>query len=874
MDDLLVFSRSEAEHLQHLRQVLQRLRDARLFLKPEKCQWMLPEVHFLGHVVSTEGIKVDPKKVSAVADWPAPRDLHQLRSFLGLTNYFRTFILGYASLVRPLTALTSKGVKYVWSNECAAAFEAVKKALCSAPVLRLPDMNKPFELITDASDFCVGACLMQEGHPVAYESRKLIPAERNYHAGEKELLALIHALKVWRCYLEGTPFTAVTDHNPNTTFETKTTLSPRQARWAEFLARFNFTWKYIQGRKNVADPLSRRPDEHKGVLAALTRRRAAAATEPPAASPPRGERDGTRTAPGTDPPRGDPPPQEKRRRHRQRQRAPGGDATPEETTAPAERPRRTGAGVNRWREVQPGEEPAERAEAPPAEAQRKRKRRAPEAPAREAPPPRAVDETGPTIAEQIRAAYAADPTFADVAEKWGLKLDEATELWRKGAAVAVPRDAALRERILHEVHAGPMAGHVGGRKSADALARSFWWEGCKEQMRKYAVACGECLRNKPLLRRPAGPLQPLQVPPKPWHSVTTDMIVKLPRTKRGFDSIAVFVDRLTKMVHFVATTETVDTEGYARLLLNEVVRHHGHPAEIISDRGPQFASILWKELCRLTGCKAKLGSAYHPQTDGQSERTNRVLEEMLRAYVGPLQDDWDQYLPLAEFAINDAWQESVQATPFFLNYGRHPTKPVAVDLPTASAASPTAEQMAREIKEGLERAKMLLNAAQQRQKAWADARRSERSFGVGEEVLLSTKNLRLKTPGTQKLMPLYVGPFKVTERIGAVAYKLELPEAVLQRRVHPVFHVSLLRPYPIDAGRQRPEKPMPLLLDEEGGWYEIDALLDTRLVRGRRQYLVTYRGHDASHNEWRFERDVTETAVREYWASRPPTNGG
>ena len=357
------------------------------------------------------------------------------------------------------------------------------------------------------------------------------------------------------------------------------------------------------------------------------------------------------------------------------------------------------------------------------------------------------------------------------------------------------------------------------------------------------------------------------MPPGAWHSITTDLIIRLPATKRGFDAIAVFVDRLTKMVHFAATTTDIDAEGYARLLVQEVVRLHGHPAEIITDRGVQFTSALWQELCRLTGCKSKLSSAYHPQTDGQSERTNRVLEEILRAYVSPLQDDWDLYLPLAEFAVNDSWQESVQNTPFFLNYGRHPKKPTTLGLPTAR--SPTAAELAKEIQESIARAKVLLNAARQRQKAYADAKRSERSFEEGEEVLLSTKNIKMKTPGTQKLMPLFVGPFRILKKFGPVAYKLELPPSA--NRIHPVFHVSLLRPYPVEAGRRKPIEPMPLLIDEVGEWYEIEDILDTRLLRGRRQYFVKYKGQDPLHNEWRYEDDVTEVAVQEFWAKKPRT---
>jgi hypothetical protein len=222
---------------------------------------------------------------------------------------------------------------------------------------------------------------------------------------------------------------------------------------------------------------------------------------------------------------------------------------------------------------------------------------------------------------------------------------------------------------------------------------------------------------------------------------------------------------------------------------------------------------------------------------------------------------------MAEFAVNSSWQESTQATPFFLNYGRHPVTPATQGLPSAHV--PATADFAERIEAGVARARALMRDAQRRQKRNADAHRSELSFAVGGEVLLSTTNLRLRIPGAQKLMPRFVGPYKVLQQVGPVAYKLELPHAL--KAIHPVFHVSLLRPYNTAPGR-RPPAPIPLLLDEAGqDWYEVEAVLqhrDTNGRRSRRQYLVSWKGFGAEHNEWRDEDDLTEVAVREYWAER------
>ncbi len=230
IDDILVFSRTEAEHLHHLRLVMDALRRHELFLKRKKCSFMQHEVKFLGHVFSDVGIKVYPTKVAVVQDWPAPLNVSDIRRLLGLSNYFRRFIKGYANLVRPMNDLLKKDVPFCWSAACESAFVAVKVALQSAPVLALPDTNEgapPFHVWTDASGTRIGAVLMQTGCVIAYEARSLTPAERNYTVGEQELLAVVHALTVWRCYLEGHEVQVMTDHQPNIYLPTKAILSRR-----------------------------------------------------------------------------------------------------------------------------------------------------------------------------------------------------------------------------------------------------------------------------------------------------------------------------------------------------------------------------------------------------------------------------------------------------------------------------------------------------------------------------------------------------------------------------------------------------------------------------------------------------------------------
>ena len=193
-----------------------------------------------------------------------------------------------------------------------------------------------------------------------------------------------------------------------------------------------------------------------------------------------------------------------------------------------------------------------------------------------------------------------------------------------------------------------------------------------KDVERYITSCNVCQKTKVEQNHPSSLLQPLPIPSTPWESVSLNLIVHLPTTKRGHTAIVVFVDRLTKMAHFVATTTTIDAPGVAQLFFNEVVRHHGYPANLVSDRDARFTSKFWQTLAKLSGIELRMSTAFHPQTDGETERTNRTLEQMLRAYVNYAMDNWDNMLPYAEFAYNNSKSASTQITPLHANLGRHP----------------------------------------------------------------------------------------------------------------------------------------------------------------------------------------------------------
>ena len=275
LDDILIFSKTAEEHLDHLKQVLQIIKQESLYCKLKKCEFNQTELKFVGHIVGAKGIRPDPEKLSAVTGWPAPHNIHELRKFLGFTNYFRKFLQGYSQRTAPLTNLLRKNVAYEWTKICQESFDQLKIDLTSAPVLVSPDTTQSYELIADACGTGIGSVLLQNEKPIAFESRKFNPAEQNYTVTEQELLAIIHSLMTWRYLLEGLPkeqLKLVTDHSPLTFMPTVQNMSRRQVRWSEILQRYPCTWEHRAGKNNVADPISRRPGQAQTIpITAVTR---------------------------------------------------------------------------------------------------------------------------------------------------------------------------------------------------------------------------------------------------------------------------------------------------------------------------------------------------------------------------------------------------------------------------------------------------------------------------------------------------------------------------------------------------------------------------------------------------------------------------
>jgi hypothetical protein len=350
-----------------------------------------------------------------------------------------------------------------------------------------------------------------------------------------------------------------------------------------------------------------------------------------------------------------------------------------------------------------------------------------------------------------------------------------------------------------------------------------------------------------------------------------DFITHLPKSRSGWDALTVFVDRLTKMVRLHPGRSTDTAKDIALHLRNAVYRNHGIPKSIVTDRDPRFTSKFWKAFHELLKTKLLMSSAFHPQTDGQTEQMNCTIEQVLHCYIDYNQKNWDELTPLVEFAINSHRQASTEHSPFFLNYGFHPRTPDEASLP--DSPFPNARHSIVEIQSTLTAVKDILAEAQERQRTYANQRRSDLTFTPGDKVIIRMINpldLQRQRPSS-KLLPVYEGPFTILERIGQVAYRLHLPDHI---HIHPVFHISRLKEYvppeSFSNDRDVPPRPPPILLDTGEEEYEIEVILDKRIHRRQPQYLVKWFGYGDEHNQWLPLKELGHSMdlVQDFEASR------
>ncbi|HEX3639688.1 MAG TPA: DDE-type integrase/transposase/recombinase, partial [Ktedonobacteraceae bacterium] len=593
-------------------------------------------------------------------------------------------------------------------------------------------------------------------------SRKLQPAERNWEVYDQELLAIVYAFKQWRHYAECAQYTVEvhSDHNNLRGIRAVQKLNPRQARWAVYLSGFDFDVIHRQGKKNPADGPSRRPDyftENIEVIRWLPTlqnklaRVSLVGVESGARGPTTEEISGI------------------------------ADETSADRTCNAVLLNPV-AGTVEYTQLVP------RFEA--------RVLLSETATGQSRPWTKLLYEAQQrcTFAQKQIAGLSTHERASRSGESHAWRLDENGLLRHKGR-IYIPPEESIRQELLKSCHDHPMAGHFDARRTHELLTRSYHWQKMAIDAKEYVKTCAVCQRSKAPRHLPYGELSSLPIPSAPFEELTMDFITGLPPAKISgcvYDAILVVVDRYSKMVKYIPSRKDWTAKDLSEAFFKLICcSYWGVPKGIVSDRGTTFTSALWGELCIQLQIERRLSSAFHPQTDGQTERQNQTLEHYLRCYCSEEPEAWLDMLPLAEFAYNNTTHSTTRVSPFFLIQGRHPHMPKAIEDDRLGGEVPAEATRMKRMKNARMTLENRVKQAQEYQKRYYDKKHTAMGFKKGDMVLLSTRNLKPKQP-SKKTTPKYVGPFKVRDAIGTQAYRLWLPTAY---RIHDVFHISLLKPY-------------------------------------------------------------------------------
>eukprot|EP00210_Caulerpa_lentillifera_P002711 g2591.t1 len=763
------------QHIQDLREVLERLRKYKLFAKASKCEIAKSTTEFVGHVVSESGIYPMQEKIKAIQEWTQLGSVTEVRSFLGMASFYRKFIPQFAKLSGPLNDLTKKGIAFQFGTKERKAMEKIKEKITNPPVLILPDPTEPYTVVTDASQEAVGAVLCQDQglglQPIAFFSKRLSTSEQKYSAYERELAAAALSMRHWRHYIEGCPggVTLMTDHQPLTHLMSQAVFSRVQSRWIKtgYFQSIMPKIVYVPGKSNVvADALSRSMTSLKSPVDtghAIFDRKLTDVEN-------------------------------------------GGPESSNEVLATIE-------SVSRFEIDQESWIVAVRDD---------RRLRS------------VIDriESGETV-----QFYRFDNQMLRF-------YDQKSKDWK----LVVPEN--FKVQVIRSRHEPAVVGHLGMERTLELISRDYWWRGMREDIRSYIRACPTCQVMKTEPGPVKGLLQPIPLPEYKWQQITIDLVTDFPESN-GYTAVAVFVDRLTKMVKFAPCTKEITAVEYAELFFRYVFCSFGCPEAIISDRDPRFLSKFWTELFKLIGTKLKFSTAYHPETDGQSEVTIRTLENFLRPYVENEPQDWSNYLHQAEFAANNSINLSTGYSPFYLMYGCHPQLPDTLAHSSrkikseVDSVTSTISKMQKTLADAASR----YEQAQDSMLRATNRHRRDTEFVVGDSVLIRSQFLPRMTKDIlpTKLRRRYIGPFTVCKKISPVAYQLELPT---QWKIHNTFHISKLRKFYTDERFHEPVVPPPPTLIEDQEEYEVERILRHRGTKKRREFLVLWKGYPVHEATW------------------------
>ena len=749
LDDIMVLGKSFEEHYANLAQVLQRFCEHGLKLKPRKCNLFQRSVLFLGKRVSEEGIEINPANIEKVKTWSIPRCRKEVEAFLGFVNYHREHIIGFAGIAQPLYQITGKG-DFHWHEEQQLAFESLKECMTSTPVLAYPNANEPFILDTDASNFAVGAELIQiqggRERVIGYDSMILDKCQRKYCTTRKELLAVVVFTRKYRHYLLGRPFHLRTDHNSLIWLMGFKNIEGQLSRWLEELSAYDMRIIHRPGKEHGnADGMSRIP----GTADCFTDSQLNPSQLPCAST-------GCSYC---------------SRNHQKWERFTDevdyvvplsvraistGEASleiDEKRTASCDK-----GNTGRWL-LQYSFSDVEDQQKSDTD----------------------LADIRQWLAQGITPNEAELAILSPAAKHWWLFRDQLSIA--RGVLYFTPRGEQcqkvivapknLQKFILENCHDSPTAGHMGIIKTLVNVKHYATWYQMQQAVTNYVRGCETCNKQKTGNRRAKAAQTSYHVG-SPMERVHIDILGPISESDRGNRYVLVMVDQFTKWVECCALPDQ-SAETVARSFVDNIVARLGCPFELHSDQGRNFESNVVKEICRLLEISKTRTTPYRPQANGQVERFNRTIMQILRCFMQEYHGNWDVYLPLVAGAIRSSVNRSTGFTPNYLMLGREVMRPLDLMLPKLIGdvysreanfvtKYQTAFQRAHEI------ARQNLKSAQLRQKRDYDVKLKQTSYEVGDIVL------RQKDAGvvgvSKKLLAPWSDLWIVAEVISATSYRI------------------------------------------------------------------------------------------------------
>jgi hypothetical protein len=800
------------------------------------------------------------EKVKSITDWPDPLTPKDMRSFVGLTGVYRKFVPEFARISAPLLDLIlvdQKEYNKAMTDErwpkVLKAIDFLKAAMITRPALALPEKgNYDYLVRTDASDFAIGATLRQMQKTeangmvdriIAYFSRKLHDAETRYSTYDKELLGIHDAVDHWKYYLRnGHKFRVQTDHSALQHVLGQPRLTSRQMRLLQTLQDYDFDIEYYPGAKNyIQDALSRRADYK------------------------------------------DPPIQGRQSAMRRMDERLGlksrDEVTIQKKEEIGEEEIQEKDRVNPVVYAAAAEESAELLLSSGLEA----------------------DEW----MERLKSEYRACPYFRDVLMALGgmEDLEETQEkkrqrakrarqfelsdgLIRQRATGKLGIPTVLRQEVLQEAHDSAIGGHFGALRTTALVQKEFYWKGLVQDVKRYVRGCAVCHRAKPSNEKPYGLLQPLEIPRRRWERINVDFITKLPETTAsgegspygGNDTIITFIDALTKRAHWVATKEKALTaERFAEIFVESYFRLHGLPEAIVSDRDPRFTGGFWQHLTSLWQTRTKMSTAFHPQTDGQAEKANSIVERYLRSFTAGNERKWDRLLALAEFSYNSHVHKATGMSPFEADLTENPRMPLSV---MAGASRGREEEkgssFATRMNDILAQLTDTLKITQEKMTMEANKSRQPHAFQTGDSVFVNTRNFPLGYANaatdqrtivdeekgarlSRTLQQRFMGPYTLGEARGENAFELDFPDHLKVSKTRNVVDFKRNQVDTSEGRIQNPPPPIRVVKKSGQAEYEIERIVSWRkdADSGKAYFEVKWLGYGDADNTFEPHGNIT-----------------